>query len=208
MEARVQSCLREINSILSPRNGPHLEIQLSTDPLVPSRAIGIESSDGFNEDNANSAHWSTNISCAVMAHEILHILGLVDLYEPEGEGFHVDEQTRALTHVRILTLSDSFSQPSADIPAYDCRRIGPRNLIMSNAQEAYASARETSGAVLSPAEVRAITLPACQSSNRVYFGCAAAAYRSTRLPLERPIGNCGDLPPECRSRGQVDWLLR
>jgi hypothetical protein len=62
------------------------------------------------------------ILIATTIHETLHLLGLVDEYKEQLEGFIVDWDTGKATRV----------EEGAEVPAYDCRSLGPDDSIMSD----------------------------------------------------------------------------
>ena len=87
---RVKSCIEnEVNPYLLGPDGKRLRIQIlerGVQSNVPTHSIRIAS------DRVRSTwkKYESDISCEIIAHEILHLLGLPDEYEERHAGHHVN----------------------------------------------------------------------------------------------------------------------
>lgn len=124
MRKKINECLEEINQHLLGPNGQKIKIEI-LEPTEENQQKYAEIANVITVDSepierANSGFYSLQTSCSTIAHELLHLTGLVDEYREE-----------------------------LNIPAYDqdCRSVGPDDSIMHNHHEAidtYFSTDETS----------------------------------------------------------------
>jgi hypothetical protein len=189
MRAHANQCLEQLNPRLQGPGSQSLNIRLVEEvgsPPIPPNPIAVVSADA----RSNSLAWEEDITCDVVVHELLHVLGLIDEYQETAIGYHE-------TNGHLSPAAANNLLPIS-VPSYNCRSVGPGNSIMHYTNWAVG----TPGALLRPAHFRAITQPGCASANRLYYACAQDAY-------ETSIGNLGNgcarnLPPECRN-GEA-WL--
>ncbi len=153
------------------------------------------------------------LPCETLAHELMHRLGLVDLYPENDEvvlsGFIVGPDGQVI---------DQHTQPPAPenrVRAFNCRSTGPRGLLMHTQSRAFVELRSNlprwPRSLLSPAEFRIITQPCCRDSNRLYAECAQT-YHLTGMRSLEAIRASGQIPPRTapnsRGRAQYEQVLR
>ncbi len=123
--SKVNDCLKEVNPYLKGPSGESLVIQLKPPEKCtrPDHLIEI----GENGIRSHSEKYEANIDCTTIAHELLHLLGLVDEYPEKILGYTVDPQTGA----RVLGNNVTSKN------AYDCRAMGVENSIMRDHRMAF-----------------------------------------------------------------------
>ncbi len=138
--ARARECYASepVSSRLRGPGGEHLKINLlapdadpkKSNPKEPSaNSIAVPATDL----RANSGRWNPNISCSVILHETLHILGLVDEYEETSDGAIVTAEGK-VSFVEDLSKADKTSKT---FKKWDCRITGPRDSMMSSQDKAF-----------------------------------------------------------------------
>lgn len=110
-------CIRQFGGRLRDQSGRRLELRVLNDderalmkstPRVPIKI-------GARDLRDSSLLWSSNITCPVVMHELMHLLGLVDEYKPVVARHKND--------------------------TYDCRITGPSSSIMNGSQSVSQHAR-------------------------------------------------------------------
>lgn len=198
IRTRVSRCLTRVNPFLTGPNGQSLTLRLSSDQGVPINrvrrlAAGMRSS---------SNDWQSNINCASITHEIMHLLGLVDEYPEVSFGYSVNPETGAIED----------SETHSGQTGASCRRLGPYNSLMSHHGVALEEAEatlfpwETRRSLLYPAQFRSIVRPGCFDENKVFYLCARESVRESRNNFGE--GCSRTLPPECRVSGPSEEWLR
>lgn len=108
---RVTACYKEFENLLKDtRSGKSILLRLTDNPAVPPEPISIVASG----KRANSGAYPSDLGCAAILHETMHLLGLPDEYRDTPE-LHEDMN--------------------------DCRPTAPKDSIMSNEREAVGSAK-------------------------------------------------------------------
>lgn len=126
---RVNECLSLYSpAFRDPTSERMLKIVLTKDPTVPQQEIKI----GSARLRSSSQHYERDANCAVILHEMSHLLGLVDEYDDPGfvpRAFletELENTTTLERHKQTLL----FQAPS------DCRAISPRASLMNWHEEA------------------------------------------------------------------------
>jgi hypothetical protein len=190
-ENKTAKCFRKAARKLRGPRGEFLELRLASDVggdvVKPRRkVVRIDESRSFR---SNAAHWEAGPSCAVIVHETLHVLGLVDEYR------------------------EIYRWAEEGVPKYNCRSLGPRTSIMSSHERAFFAAglkglaalfgRDGRSSLIAPAHYHAITAPGCEARNTLYYACASTAY-ATAAPGAELAACKARVPAECRSE---DWVF-
>lgn len=204
MRERVERCFQTVESALFAPDGRRIRIRFP-DPGeagVPKVKINVRSASGTGAF-ADSGNYLEDAKCHSILHEVGHLLGLVDQYDPSVSAADLDRTTgRARS-------AETNGREAA------CRALGPPNSLMTSHQAAFARVyRRLSdpepGAVpregeslFDPAYFDVILNPGCPV-NRDFYACARQAYRKADAR-----GRCSeaDLPASCRG-GRQDWTGR
>ncbi|MBI3556726.1 MAG: hypothetical protein HY074_10725 [Deltaproteobacteria bacterium] len=140
--ARARECYggEPAKSKLRGPGGEHLQIKLvdpDPDPKKPNASGPFVTSIAVpaSEMRANSALWNPNISCPVILHETLHILGLVDEYQETSDGAIVAADGK-VTIVDDISKADKGSKT---FKKWDCRIYGPADSMMSGQEAAFSA---------------------------------------------------------------------
>jgi hypothetical protein len=188
---KVKKCLSIYNKYLKGPDGESLKIVLSK--KAPQHIISIQD----EKLRPTSTLYSEGMTCPLILHEILHLLGLVDEYEETQLGFRMDKATGDLKYVT----------EDSEIKIYDCRALGPEDSIMNNetlAVDSFFKKKKSvraKGSLLQPAEFRAITNPFCKTKNLKYNECIKFAYDTSLAHEEK---KCEPAAIECQKNH--DWL--
>ncbi len=154
-EAKINTCFELLKPYLKDEKGHQLDFKITTDlkeRSTPSAFVTIVD----NHIRENSETWSPNTDCNTMAHEILHLTGLVDGYQEKW-----------------LRMANGEVR-------YNCRSIEHGNSIMADSNRLKPGIDKPSP-YLSFHHILAITRPRCKRDN-VYMECAKNAYRSRSDP--------------------------
>ncbi len=119
LHKRIQDCIATINPKLIGPNGKKIQIRLSdSSEKSPPPEVKIAVDDTKRE---NSLLYSYAAECPTIAHELMHLMGLVDEYKEKSLGFIRGPD--GTYHY--------FDGESADrVPKYDCRVLGPKDSLM------------------------------------------------------------------------------
>ncbi len=127
MKKHVEQCLKSVNKDLLGPNGEKLTIRLTDDKEPDPKAPELDIQVGTKDLRANSRQYPEEIRFSTVAHELMHLLGLVDEYHEEHIGYAVDKATGVYRWV----------SEKAEKFAYDCRAIGKKHLLMNSESEAF-----------------------------------------------------------------------
>lgn len=146
MLQRVQTCLNATNDLYQSSNGEKLNFNI----LGPESQANLPEEDRLEEHpiryqaaefRQTSRAYSDTISCSVIAHEVFHLLGLLDEYHEEGDGTYFD--TSGAASIAVDEGSEEFAQAQANgtlrfQPVNNsCRAIPDQPSVMSNHKEAF-----------------------------------------------------------------------
>lgn len=91
MQARIKNCIAEANGFFKGPRGESLRFNIMT--REEARQLPVHLRPGTNRitiqpENArsNAAAYAANINCATIVHEVLHLTGLCDEYNGDGDG--------------------------------------------------------------------------------------------------------------------------
>lgn len=186
---KVQRCLNKYNPYLQGPDGESLKIKLSAQ--APRVVINVQEALERIESNV----YSDKMQCPAVLHEVLHLLGLADEYKETQVGYSMNKVTGALELV----------WEGAEIPAYDCRAMGPEDSVMNTetlaVEEVLSKNRSTKKSLLAPGEFKVITDPFCESKNSKYNECVRFAYDTS---LAHEDKKCTPAAVECQKN--FDWL--
>lgn len=131
MEGRMRSCMAELRPVLKGPNGEQLELLLTNptevaalppeSPRPQVHNIEIHSSLA----RADSANYPVSAACPLIAHEVLHLLGLVDEYHETDPALgyqcrvHPERSTIMANHERALSALGQTTRctPHAEVAA-------------------------------------------------------------------------------------------
>ncbi|MGE0529118.1 MAG: hypothetical protein AB7G93_12280 [Bdellovibrionales bacterium] len=115
---QANKCLQQYDDRLISPNGDRLQIRISggteadaAESRLPTHKVDVV------HGNARSNHlaWAANISCAELAHEVVHLMGLCD-------GYHETERTGTYWELGRMPVTR---------PLYDCRNLIPEHRLMN-----------------------------------------------------------------------------
>ena len=129
LRGRIHWCLKKAGPNFLGPNGETLEIDLTSDPLVPISTIKVKR-DAIRE---NSHTYAAHTNCQTVVHEILHLHGLVDEYREETTGVDVDPKTG-----QVVYRNDGGGAALA----FNCRALGPPDSIMRNQWAAFEALKD------------------------------------------------------------------
>ena len=170
---RVRDCMEDINRYMLGPGGTRLSISVQdasreSPDLAPIKQISIKNSNS----RSNVENYESDIDCQIIAHEVLHLLGLPDEYEVRHRGTHI--------HVEN---GDMDTTETTSLPSFNCRVV-QRNSIMADQGERFRSVRDgKNDSLLDPAHFNSILYPGCQSrrSTRLYRECSSLAYTTNHM---------------------------
>ncbi|MBI3544625.1 MAG: hypothetical protein HY075_15245 [Deltaproteobacteria bacterium] len=123
----VKACFTKLKGALKGDGGETLELALressDTGTAPPTHTIAVDS-----VERMDAATWNEDIKCPVIAHEVMHVLGLPDEYPEKWIG-------------KKMNADGSFTEVKKDAtPAatsYDCRAIAPLDSLMNDHNAAF-----------------------------------------------------------------------
>lgn len=123
---RINKCLPELNAKMPVIDGKKIQIGIDSTADVADNRTGNQAEViliGSKDRRSNGAYYESDISCAVIIHELLHNAGLPDTYYETNDvlGYLYDQKGNRLT---------SLGQQSAK--EFDCRPIPPKQTIMDD----------------------------------------------------------------------------
>jgi hypothetical protein len=122
-QAKLAACLAEHGEVYKdPATGARLDLRVAHDLRVPVQVVKI----GNRKVRSNSKLYQSDAGCALMLHESLHLVGLVDEYPERAK--EVDAE---LVIVRQVPngLKEVTTQ-KVKMPSPDCRALGPSTSVM------------------------------------------------------------------------------
>lgn len=130
MRALTRDCFGRANELMRGPHGERITLGVFDDkdrnaniPEPPASLIHIQPP-GFRDD---SQDWDEHTDCAVITHEVMHLLGLVDEYREEALAVSPETQT--------LSSTADEQHPAG----WNCRIISPLDSIMNDHEFAYDS---------------------------------------------------------------------
>ena len=173
----VQKCLKKANTKMLGPEGEKFQIVIEELPdkkddfCQKTTEIKITSKD----HRSNNLKYESNISCPLIIHEVLHLLGLCDEYKERTKGFYVSDDGSILDPDKPENRKNSKF-----VPAYDCR------ITISNSMMSYESKRwdkvfkeNTESSLLNPGQFNAILYGDCVSKNKLFNDCTNLSYKSS-----------------------------
>ena len=178
---KTKKCLQKASEKMLGPGGKKLQIQIQAPPppsegetckIPGTHSIRV----GSRHHRDTSKKYSSDSSCDVITHEVLHLLGLPDEYEETQLGYYVDSQTG-----EVVSAAEAGKDKKNYVikKAYDCRIINNNSIMASQLDRwnrAFATNKEDS--LLNPEHFDAIVYGAC-SKNRHYNECARLHYTSS-----------------------------
>lgn len=144
MMERVRTCLNETNQLYRSSNGeqfnfnilsPQDQENLPEDQRLKSHNIKYQAA----EFRQNSLAYMDSISCSTIAHEVFHLIGLLDEYHESGDGSYHDEATGlslfdGSPEIEVARANGTLRfQPTNNL----CRSIPSRPSVMSKHHDAF-----------------------------------------------------------------------
>lgn len=182
---KTHECLKKAGQKMLGPEGERLQIQVQTPrPSNEGKEDCKEEPPGTHSilvgsrhHRANSKKYNSNVSCDVITHEVLHLLGLPDEYEETFLGYYVHSQTG-----EVVSAEEAKADEKNYVvkKAYDCRII-KNDSIMNEQLEVWNRAFQTNeeaSSLLNPEHFSVIVYGAC-SRNRHYNECARLDYTSS-----------------------------
>jgi hypothetical protein len=119
---RLAACLAEHGEVFKdPATGVRLELHVTKDAQVPVQLVEI----GNHLERSNSKRYQSNAGCALMLHESLHLVGLVDEYPEKAKSLEAQ-----LVKVEIKGGQRTVTTKKVQVPPPDCRALGPNTSVM------------------------------------------------------------------------------
>lgn len=172
-----------------------------TSPLWIHRSCSCPPIDPMAADETNTENASQAAKRLACLSQLKELTGAPEACPSESRSDHFgvyhDLSTRAETEY-----GDHFAKIQQE--------IGSGRLTSEDRYEYLVQKQNPQGSLLMPAQFRAITRPACEDRNGVYYACARHAYVKDPIPMSKvgteEAGACpSDRPPQCRD-GQFEWL--
>ena len=213
--AKAQQCLKKANTKMLGPNGEKLNIDIQPPPQNQSSACAkdiIPISIASTNHRSNAEKYASDINCATITHEVLHLTGLCDEYKERTQGFYVNPMTGDIA-------PGNNSEETAHTgdyefkPAYDCRVINvpPPNIMANhntkwravfdgNTREEEVSIvnPDTDTSLLTPGQFNAILYGSCKAKNESFNRCSQLAYQSSH---EEP--NCIEQKTQCSEQNAM-----
>ena len=107
-----RSCIRDFGGKLSDRLGRRIKLRIVPDndkdlkSVVPAAPLISVSQSGIRD---SSRRWSSDIACPVVLHELMHLIGLVDEYEPIPAWRHSETNNCRVTGPASSVMRSSWS---------------------------------------------------------------------------------------------------
>lgn len=186
-ERRAQECYDAAAPKMRGPHGEFMRIALSTSRpfLIQPDVVPIIIRPSGSGSSVGA--WGEDANCALIVHETLHLLGLVDEYKPR-----------------------TVARNGENYPEFSCRAIGPDDSIMAFQDLAYAAVGLAADAkpahsrstLLLAGEFLAIARPLCRAENSLFLSCASQAY--SRSYSEGHDGCFTETPEACYVSS--DWV--
>ena len=183
---KMRNCMKQVNPYILGPNGERLKIEIlepRSNSNIPAHHISIQSSRG----RSTSRSYESDISCQVMTHEIMHLLGLKDEYPEMHAGHSVNPSDGSI----------GGYNPSFPRYNFDCR-VTQKNSIMSHYWDRFDSVnKRTQASLLYPIHFDAILYGQCDSREdlKLFRQCSELAYQNSQNNR-----NCHVLRRQCEAQ--------
>ena len=204
--AKAQQCLKKANTKMLGPNGEKLNFDIQPPPQNQGSVCAkdiIPISIASANHRSNSAKYESDIDCATITHEILHLTGLCDEYKEQTRGFYVDPSTGDIVPGNSneeTAQSDNYEFK----PAYDCRVVTepPFNIMGHHDLKWHAifneDTAEADASLLTPGQFNAILYGSCKAKNESFNRCSKLAYQSSH---ENP--DCIEQKAQCSEQNAM-----
>lgn len=177
---RVKKCIAKANTKMLGPNGEKIRIIINNPSGTDScskenvRKISIRSKNFVD----SALDYSSKISCPVITHEILHLLGLCDEYRRQDNGYHVNSETGKRTQISSMGKKKYKYRKGFN---FDCR-VTQLNSIMAYTKVRWDNVFKTGKdkSLLDPGHFYSILYGNCPNKNNKNFNrCAKLAYKES-----------------------------
>ncbi len=214
---KVQNCLKEASRYMKGPKGEKLKIAISKPPST--KASNNNSCDNKGQKvhrikiksrvhRDNSGAYSSDSTCAVITHEILHLTGLCDEYKEKIRGDYVHKQTGQKISQRqkafLLESHPFFSKSKLASKGYifqtqyPCRVLTVDESIMSDHKKTWNKVKKEyengnkKTSLLTPGQFSSIIHGACPQ-NKNFNKCSQLAYEETKT------ASCMETKKQCET---------
>ncbi len=200
---KVQECMKKANTKMLGPNGEKLQFVIQ-EPTSPGVCSGIPIEIGSKEHRSNLSKYNSEIHCATITHEVLHLVGLCDEYKEKTNGFVVNSNTGEIKQgINKSPIDENY----AFKPAFDCRVTLMNNSnIMSHHhlmwKKAFSNTDSSKNlkSLLTPGQFNSILYGKCSKKNNLFNQCSQLAYKST---VKEEGKNCLKKKEECENQNGI-----
>lgn len=173
---KAQECINQANEKFTGPKGKKLKIAIQPSPETECRRRFSSIHNiliGSANLRSHSKQYTSDISCATITHEVLHLLGLCDEYRERTVGYYIDPNTG-----EVFSGKDYKEDAIAKL-AYDCRVVHNYS-IMSNHKTIWHDKiiQKEEGSLLTPGQFQAILYGNCKQ-NQFFNECSQLAYKNS-----------------------------